>query len=104
MQNGHEWMQVIRQDAYVLVTCQSHIQTYQGPISRKPGARPYHPRVSTIHNGPLLTCRVHGFMRLSPYLYTSNSFIQLETRLVRPGNVYPVINSPMSVLTDPGEA
>ncbi|GFT31953.1 uncharacterized protein TNCV_3468191 [Trichonephila clavipes] len=30
--------------------------------------------------------------------------IQLETRLVRPGNVFPVINSPMSVLTAPGEA
>ncbi|GFV54652.1 uncharacterized protein TNCV_3843721 [Trichonephila clavipes] len=58
---------------------------------------------STILNSPLLTCRVHGFMRMSPYPYTYISSIQLETRLVRPGNVFPIINSPMSVLTGPGE-
>ncbi|GFW80514.1 uncharacterized protein TNCV_2416161 [Trichonephila clavipes] len=64
----------------------------------------YNPRASTSLNSPLLTCRVHGFMRLPPYLHTSISSIQLETRLVRPGNVFPVINSPMSVLMSSGEA
>ena len=52
----------------------------------------------TSLNSPLLTCRVHGFMRLFPYLYTSICSIQLETRLIRSGNMFPVINSPMSVL------
>ncbi|GFX69065.1 uncharacterized protein TNCV_4945651 [Trichonephila clavipes] len=40
---------------------------------------PYHHRASTSLNSPLLTCKVHGFMRLSPYPYTSISSIQLET-------------------------
>ncbi|GBN57862.1 hypothetical protein AVEN_30151-1 [Araneus ventricosus] len=39
----------------------------------------------------------------SPYSYTCIRPIQLETRLVRPGNVFPVINSPMVVLSGPGE-
>ncbi|GFV22936.1 uncharacterized protein TNCV_2623891 [Trichonephila clavipes] len=47
--------------------------------------------------------RVHGFMRLSPCPYTSISSIQLETRLVISGNVFPVIDSPISVLMGPGE-
>ncbi|GFU05079.1 uncharacterized protein TNCV_574341 [Trichonephila clavipes] len=68
---------------------------------------PYHAvcyhRASTSLNSLLLTCRVQGFMRLSPYPYTFISSIQLETRLVRPGNVFPVINNPMSVLTGPDE-
>ncbi|GFW93917.1 hypothetical protein TNCV_4221951 [Trichonephila clavipes] len=58
---------------------------------------------STSFNSPLLTCRVHGFKRLSPYPYTSISSIQSETRLARPGNVFLVVYSPMSVLTGPGE-
>ncbi|GFX48797.1 hypothetical protein TNCV_3479811 [Trichonephila clavipes] len=53
---------------------------------------------------PLLICKVPGFMRLSPYPYSSNRSIHLETRLVRPGNVFPIINSPMSVWMGPGEA
>ncbi|GFX51788.1 hypothetical protein TNCV_5014901 [Trichonephila clavipes] len=40
-------------------------------------------------------------MRSSTYPYTSISSIQLETRLVRTGSVFPVINSPTSVLTGP---
>ncbi|GBN42012.1 hypothetical protein AVEN_87618-1 [Araneus ventricosus] len=40
---------------------------------------------------------------LSPYSYTCIRPTQLETRLVIPGNVFPVINSPMVVLSDPGE-
>ncbi|GFW21923.1 cytochrome P450 4V2 [Trichonephila clavipes] len=48
--------------------------------------------------------KVHGFMRSSPHSYTSINFIQLEKRLVRPDNLFPVTNSPMSVLTGPGEA
>ncbi|GFU66395.1 uncharacterized protein TNCV_291931 [Trichonephila clavipes] len=64
----------------------------------------YPPRSSISLNSPLLICRIHGFMRLSPYPYTSISSIQLETRLVRPGNVFLVINSSMSALTGPGEA
>ncbi|GBM06694.1 hypothetical protein AVEN_190905-1 [Araneus ventricosus] len=39
---------------------------------------------------------------LSPYSYMCIRPIQLETRLVRPGNVFPVINSPMVVLSGPG--
>ncbi|GFU05773.1 hypothetical protein TNCV_3602121 [Trichonephila clavipes] len=42
-------------------------------------------------------------MRLSPYPYTPISSIQLERRLERPGNVFPVINSPMSMLMGLGE-
>ncbi|GFW20011.1 hypothetical protein TNCV_867171 [Trichonephila clavipes] len=41
---------------------------------------------------------------LSPYPYTFISLIQSDTRLVGPGNVFPVINSPIMVLTGPGEA
>ncbi|GFT15001.1 uncharacterized protein TNCV_4315881 [Trichonephila clavipes] len=52
----------------------------------------------------MLTCRVHGFMRFSPYPYTSISSNQLETRLVRPSNVFLVIYSSMSVLKGPDEA
>ncbi|GFT05318.1 transposable element Tcb2 transposase [Trichonephila clavipes] len=52
---------------------------------------PYHHRASTSLNSPLLTCRVYEFMRFSPYPYTSISWIQFETRLIRPGNVLPVI-------------
>ncbi|GBO28295.1 hypothetical protein AVEN_23280-1 [Araneus ventricosus] len=50
-----------------------------------------------------VTCWVHGFMRLSPYQYMSIHPIQLETRLVRPGNLFPVINSSMAALAGPGE-
>ncbi|GFX34982.1 uncharacterized protein TNCV_2329221 [Trichonephila clavipes] len=64
---------------------------------------PYHCKASTCLNNPFLICRVHGFMRLYPYLYATISSIQLETRLVSPDNVFPVINSSMSVLTGPGE-
>ncbi|GFT55025.1 uncharacterized protein TNCV_2325341 [Trichonephila clavipes] len=62
---------------------------------------PYHHRASTNLNSSLMTCRIHGCMRLFPYPISS---LQLETRLVRPGNVFPLITSPMSVLTGPSEA
>ncbi|GFS77389.1 uncharacterized protein TNCV_4566221 [Trichonephila clavipes] len=58
---------------------------------------PYYHRASTSLNSLLLTYRVHGFMRLSPYPYASIGSIQLETRLVRSGNEFPVINSSMSL-------
>ncbi|GBL69490.1 hypothetical protein AVEN_121806-1 [Araneus ventricosus] len=64
---------------------------------------PYHHRCFTRLNSPLLTNRVYGLMMSSPYSYTYIPPIQLETRLVRPGNVFPVINSPKVVLSDPGE-
>ncbi|GFW09219.1 hypothetical protein TNCV_2101731 [Trichonephila clavipes] len=41
-------------------------------------------------------------MRLSSYPYTSISSIQIEARLVRPRNAFPVINSSMSLLAGPG--
>ncbi|GBM14699.1 hypothetical protein AVEN_71983-1 [Araneus ventricosus] len=56
---------------------------------------PYHHRGSTRLNSPLLTNRVYGLMMSSPYSCMCIRPIQLETRLVRPGNVFPVINSPM---------
>ncbi|GBL90717.1 hypothetical protein AVEN_203262-1 [Araneus ventricosus] len=65
----------------------------RGPISRQ--LHTYHHRGSTRLNSPLLTNRVYGLMMSSPYSYTRIRPIQLETRLVRPGNVFPVINSPM---------
>ncbi|GBM67021.1 hypothetical protein AVEN_47192-1 [Araneus ventricosus] len=64
---------------------------------------PYHHRGSSRLNIPLLTNRVYGLMMSSPYSYTCVRPIQLETRLVRPGNVFPVINSSMAVLSGPGE-
>ncbi|GBO41481.1 hypothetical protein AVEN_254787-1 [Araneus ventricosus] len=54
-------------------------------------------------DSPLLRNRVYGLMMSSPYSYTCIRPLQLETRLVRPGNVFPVINSPMVVLSGPGE-
>lgn len=48
-------------------------------------------------NSPLLTRRLHGFIELSPYFHIRP--IQLEPSLVRPSNVFTVINSPMG----PGE-
>ncbi|GFU05783.1 uncharacterized protein TNCV_581821 [Trichonephila clavipes] len=101
--NGHEGVQVIRKDAYVPVTCRSRIWTYQGSHITPTAYAPYHHRASISLSSPLLTCRVHGFMRFSPYPYTPISSIQLERRLERPGNVFPVINSPMSMLMGPGE-
>ncbi|GFX03904.1 uncharacterized protein TNCV_4678091 [Trichonephila clavipes] len=100
--NGHEWVQVIRQDAYVPITCQSHIWTYQGAHITPTAHAPYHHRASNSLNIPLLTYRFHGFMRLSPYLYTSISSIQLETRFVRSSNVFPGDGKFLS--TGPGEA
>ncbi|GFU52316.1 uncharacterized protein TNCV_3958421 [Trichonephila clavipes] len=83
-----------------LSTC--HLSESYLDVSRVPYhancTRPIPHRASTSLNSPLLTCKVHRFMRLSPYPYTSISSIQLQTRLVRPGNVFPVINSPKSVL------
>ncbi|GFW01422.1 uncharacterized protein TNCV_5030721 [Trichonephila clavipes] len=64
---------------------------------------PFHHRAFTGLNSSLLTCRVHGFLRLSPYPYASISSMLLETRLVRQGNVFLVISSLMSVLTGLGE-
>ncbi|GFU18380.1 uncharacterized protein TNCV_1980651 [Trichonephila clavipes] len=91
-------------DAYVPVTCQSRIYKYKGSHTTPTAHASYHRRASTSLSSPLLTCRVHRFMRLSPYRYTSISSIQLETNRVRPGNVLLVINSPMSVLMGPSEA
>ncbi|GFU40113.1 uncharacterized protein TNCV_3767781 [Trichonephila clavipes] len=104
MNNGNEWVQVIIQDACVPVTCQSRIWTYQGSHFTPTAHTPYHHRASNRLKSPLLTRRVNGFMRLYPYLYTSISSIQLETRLVIPGIMFLVIKIPMSVLTGPGEA
>lgn len=101
MHNRHEWMQVIRQDAYVRVTCQSHLDV-PGVAYHSTAHVLHHSRASTRMNRPLLTCRVHGFMRLSLYPYTSIRSIQFDTRLVRPGNMFSVINSSMWVLTSPG--
>ncbi|GBM70305.1 hypothetical protein AVEN_262523-1 [Araneus ventricosus] len=65
--------------------------------------RPTPSQRSTRLSSPLLTNRVYVLMTSSPYPYTCIRPIQLETRLVRPGNVFPVINSPMVVLSGPGE-
>ncbi|GBL79512.1 hypothetical protein AVEN_109538-1 [Araneus ventricosus] len=64
---------------------------------------PYHHRGSTRLISPLLTNRVYGLMMLSPYSYTCILPIQSETRLVRPGNVFPVISSSLVVLSGAGE-
>ncbi|GBN77972.1 hypothetical protein AVEN_129810-1 [Araneus ventricosus] len=87
-----------------LSTCQSRLQTYQGSHITPTAHVPYHHRGSTRLNSPLLTNRAYGLMMLSPYSYTCIRPIQLETRLVRPGNVFPIISSPMAVLSGPGEA
>ncbi|GFX29981.1 uncharacterized protein TNCV_2616931 [Trichonephila clavipes] len=71
----------------------------RGPISRQ-----LHTPHTITEPPPAIVSCCHGFMRLSPYPYTSISSIQLVARLIRPGNVFPVINSPMSVLTGPNEA
>ncbi|GBM22813.1 hypothetical protein AVEN_226483-1 [Araneus ventricosus] len=73
----------------------------RGPISRQ--LHTSHHRGSTRLNSPLLTNRVYGLMMSSPYSYTCVRPIQFETRRVRPSNVFPVINSPMVVLSGPGE-
>ena len=97
--NGCRWS--ARMNTYL-----SPVRVISRPIWRShitPTAQaPHHYWVSTSLNRPLLTCRVHGFMR-SPYLYTSIHSKQLETRLVRPGNMFPVINHQMLVLTSLGE-
>ncbi|GFU10310.1 uncharacterized protein TNCV_150741 [Trichonephila clavipes] len=95
MHNGHECVQVIRQDLSSVRVVSRRIR---GPYHAN-CTHPNHHRASTSLNNPLLTCRVHELMRLSPYPYTFISSIQLETRLVRPGNMFPVINSLMWVLT-----
>ncbi|GBM09537.1 hypothetical protein AVEN_100444-1 [Araneus ventricosus] len=76
----------------------------RGTISHQLHKPLYHHRSSTRLSSPLLACRVHGFMRISSCPYTSIRPIQLETRLVRSDNVFPVINSPMAVLVGPGDA
>lgn len=50
----------------------------------------------------MLTHKVHRFMRLSLYPYTSNCPIQLERRLIRLAKVFLDINSPMEVLVAKG--
>ncbi|GBN25845.1 hypothetical protein AVEN_58858-1 [Araneus ventricosus] len=69
---------------------------YQGSNITPTAHVPYHHKGSTRLNSPLLTNRVYGLMMLSPYSYMCIRPIQLETRLIRPGNVFPVINSPMT--------
>lgn len=103
--NGHKQVQVITQGAYVPVTSHCSLQTYQRPYITPTAPAPYHQRDSTSMNlnRTLLPCRVHGFMRLLPYPYTSIHLIQLGMRLLRPGNVFSVINSPMEMLTGPGK-
>ncbi|GBM26495.1 hypothetical protein AVEN_206178-1 [Araneus ventricosus] len=59
-------------------------------------------RLHQIEKSPV-TNRVYRLMMLSPYSYTCIRPIQLETRLVRPSNVFPVVNSPLLVFSDPGE-
>ncbi|GBL84810.1 hypothetical protein AVEN_93843-1 [Araneus ventricosus] len=87
--------------AACLSTC--HLSEYQGSHITPTAHVPYHHRGSTRLNSPLLTNRVYGLMMASPFSYTCIRLIQLETRLVRPGNAFPVINSPMVVLSGPGE-
>ncbi|GFX71917.1 uncharacterized protein TNCV_1443401 [Trichonephila clavipes] len=81
-----------------------HLSESYLDVSGVPYYAPYHHRASTSLNSPWLTCRVHGFTRLSLHPYISISSIQLETRLVGPGNMFPVVNRPMSMLTGTGEA
>ncbi|GBM04932.1 hypothetical protein AVEN_126085-1 [Araneus ventricosus] len=81
--------------------CQSRLLTYQRSHIKPTANAPYHHRGSTRLNSSLLTCWVHGFMRLPPYQYMSIHPIQLETR---PGNLLPVINSSMAALAGPDEA
>ncbi|GFX39028.1 hypothetical protein TNCV_3426141 [Trichonephila clavipes] len=56
--NGHKWVQVVKQDAYVPVTYESRIQTYQGFHITPTAHVRYHHRASTSLNSALLTCRV----------------------------------------------
>ena len=50
----------------------------KGPHITPTAHTPHHYRASTSLNNSLLTYRVHGFMSLSPYLYTSICSTQLE--------------------------
>ncbi|GBN12446.1 hypothetical protein AVEN_146681-1 [Araneus ventricosus] len=84
--------------------CQSRLKTYQRSHIKPTENAPYHHRGSPRLNSSLLTCWVHGFMRLSTYQYMSIHPIQLETRLVRPRNLFPVISSSTTALEGPGEA
>ncbi|GBM34007.1 hypothetical protein AVEN_166439-1 [Araneus ventricosus] len=64
-------------------------------------------RLHQIQQSPV-DIRVYRLMMSSPYSCTCIRPIQLETKpgltsLVRPGNVFPFINSPMVVLSGPGE-
>ncbi|GFV27626.1 uncharacterized protein TNCV_4181711 [Trichonephila clavipes] len=94
-ENIAKFHQMVLDDCRIKTNQRSHIT---------PNAHdPYHHSTTSSFNSPLLACRFHGFMRLSPYPYTSISSIQLETRLVRLGNVFPFINSSMSVLTGTGK-
>ena len=86
---------MIRKVAYVSVIRQNRINTYQVFHITPTSHVPYHHTASIILNSPLLTCRFHRFMRYSipVHVLSLNS-----NELIRSGNVFPVINSPMSVL------
>ncbi|GBO03081.1 hypothetical protein AVEN_185126-1 [Araneus ventricosus] len=66
---------------------------YQGSHIKPTTHVPKKHKSSTRLNSPFLTNRVYGLMMPSPYSYTCIRPIQLETRLVRPDNVFLVINS-----------
>ncbi|GFV81868.1 uncharacterized protein TNCV_1057551 [Trichonephila clavipes] len=70
-------------------------KAYQGSHIMPTTQAPYPHNGSIRLSNPLLS-RIQEFTRLT--LYTSIRPIQLESRLVRQGNMFPVINNPMAVL------
>ncbi|GBO19737.1 hypothetical protein AVEN_188945-1 [Araneus ventricosus] len=82
--------------AYLPVTCQSYLDVSGVPYHAN-CTRPIPSQSLDQLEQSLLTCRVHGFMRLYPYPNTSISSIQLEPRLGRPGNVSSHQQSNVSV-------
>ncbi|GFX47123.1 hypothetical protein TNCV_2747001 [Trichonephila clavipes] len=75
----------IRHDAYVLVTSQSHFASevpHHANCTRTASLQN-----STSLNSLLLTCMVHGFMRMSSYPYRSISSIRQRVSSHQQSNV-----------------